>query len=210
MKRCVTDLHYMPCLAWFAQIMMHDEVIIEKHEHYQKQSYRNRCHIRAAHGIHRLIIPVKVHGKVPIHEVQIDYSQKWVNNHWRTLVSAYRLSPFFEHYEHELHQLLYSRVTPLYQFNINLLQTILKWLGVSVKLSETVAYQPHYPDSIADLRNTIHPKILSGTGLAGSIQYRQVFGSDFIRNLSIIDLLCCQGPGSAALLRAAIPHSRTN
>lgn len=203
MKSCVTDLHYLPCVEWFARIIHYDEVIIEKHEHYQKQSYRNRCHIRAAHGLHRLIIPVKVHGKVPIHQVAIDYQQKWVNNHLRTLESAYRLSPFFEHYQQELYNLYYSKTPTLYQFNMALLQACLKWLGVGVKLAETTTYQPRYPEYVADLRNQIHPKATPAGSLASRIRYQQVFGTDFMENLSIIDLLCCEGPHSATWLAQA-------
>ncbi len=210
MNRCVIDLHYLPCMAWFAQIQSYDEVVLEKHEHYEKQSYRNRCHIRAAHGLHRLVIPVKVHGKVPLHAVEIDYSQKWVNNHWRTLVSAYRLSPFFEHYEQQLYQIFSQRPRHLYSFNLSLLQACLQWLGTPVKLSETSAYQLKYAESIADLRNLIHPKKHLPPGCTSSIRYQQVFGTDFMENLSIIDLLCCQGPRSAELLKAASLGIRTN
>ena len=32
-------------------------------------------------------------------DVQIDHSQKWKKNHWKSLESAYRSSPYFEYYE---------------------------------------------------------------------------------------------------------------
>ena len=43
------------------------------------------------------------HGKIAIKDVRIDYSQKWLNNHWRTITSAYRNAPFFEYYADDLH-----------------------------------------------------------------------------------------------------------
>ncbi len=206
-KPCIIELHYLPCIEWFAQVLLHDEVIVERHEHYEKQSYRNRCHIRAAHGLHRLIIPVKVHGKVPVHQVKIDYSQKWVNNHWRTLTSAYRLSPFFEHYEEELHRLMYTRFVSLYELNLALLRACLKWLKADIRISESPAFRTQYDNSVTDLRNLIHPKKKPIDSLSCQIRYTQVFGMDFMDNLSIIDLLSCEGPHAAVLLK---PRSRTN
>ncbi len=206
-KSCVIELHYLPCIEWFARVLLHDQVIIERHEHYEKQSYRNRCHIRAAHGLHRLIVPVNVHGKVPVHQVKIDYSQKWINNHWRTLTSAYRLSPFFEYYEEELHHLLYKRPAYLYDLNLNLLQACLQWLKADVRISETSAYGAQYDGSVTDLRNLIHPKKKPIDSLNCQIRYTQVFGTDFMENMSIIDLLSCEGPRAAVLLN---PDSRTN
>lgn len=209
-SRCVIDLHYFPCIEWFAHVLVHDEVIIERHEHYEKQSYRNRCHILAANGLHRLIVPVNVHGKVPVHQVKIDYAQKWLNNHWRTLTSAYRLSPFFEYYEEELHQLMYKRFTFLYDLNLNLLQACLRWLKADVRVSETSAFRTDYDGSVTDLRNQIHPKKKPDGRLNCQIRYTQVFGTDFMENMSILDLLSCEGPRSLMLLRQAASPDRTN
>ncbi|MCS6973151.1 MAG: WbqC family protein [Cyclobacteriaceae bacterium] len=209
-NRCVIELHYLPCIAWFAHILQYDEVIIEKYEHYEKQSYRNRCHIRAAHGLHRLIVPVNAHGKVPVHQVKIDYAQKWLNNHWRTVTSAYRLSPFFEYYEDELHRNLSKRYTYLYDLNMNLLQVCLSGLKANVRLRETSAFQSDYGPSVTDLRNQIHPKKKPNGSLIAQIRYRQVFGTDFMENMSVIDLLSCTGPDALRLLTQTATASRTN
>lgn len=200
MGACLIELHYLPSLEWFLQTAPFEEIIIEKHEYYEKQSYRNRCHIRAAHGLHRLIVPVRVHGKIPIHSVPIDYQQKWINNHWRTIVSAYRHAPFFEHYADELHRILYASPPFLYQLNRELLQACLRWLNLSKKLSETSAYIRQSPPEVRDLRNRIHPKRTIHDSRANIIRYRQVFGTDFMANLSILDLLCCEGPEAGFII----------
>lgn len=209
-RQCIIELHYFPCIQWFTHVLLYDEVIIERHEHYEKQSYRNRCHIRAAHGMHRLIVPVKGQGKIPVYQIKIDYAQKWVNNHWRTLISAYRLSPFFDHYEEELYRLLHAKYHFLYDLNFNLLQACLKWLNANVRVSETSAFQAEYSASVTDLRNQIHPKKKPNDSLMGQICYRQVFGTDFMENLSIVDLLSCEGPRASLLLRQTARSERTN
>jgi hypothetical protein len=48
-------------------------ILLERHEHYEKQTIRNRALIFGANGILPLIIPIK-HDRVfeiPIHEVKI-------------------------------------------------------------------------------------------------------------------------------------------
>ena len=44
--------------------------------------------------------------KYSLAEVRIDYGQKWLNNHWRTIRSAYGKAPFFEHYCEDLEKVL--------------------------------------------------------------------------------------------------------
>ena len=91
------DLHYLPCLEFFACVLNFDEIILESNENYTKQSYRNRCYLQGSNKIEMLTIPV-IDGnkKVIIKDVKIDYSQRWEIIHWRTITAAYGKSPFFE------------------------------------------------------------------------------------------------------------------
>ena len=68
---------YLPNIAYFACLEQSGKVFIEAHEHYVKQSYRNRTYILTANGVIRLTIPVIHHGKVPIQVLEIDYRQRW-------------------------------------------------------------------------------------------------------------------------------------
>ena len=40
--------------------------------------------------------------KMPIRDVTIDYSKSWQKIHWKSIESAYRLSPCFEFYADDL------------------------------------------------------------------------------------------------------------
>ena len=90
------DFHYLPCIAYFSCINRYHHLILEVHENYEKQSYRNRCYILSANKVLPLSVPVhRGKGKKPTKDIRIDYSQKWVNNHWRAIKSAYGKAPFF-------------------------------------------------------------------------------------------------------------------
>ncbi len=67
---------YWPPVQYFAHIAAAGTVLLEQHENYQKQSYRNRCMIYAANGPTPLIIPVVKlpGGKMPVRDVRIDYA----------------------------------------------------------------------------------------------------------------------------------------
>ena len=72
-------------------------VFIEACEHYVKQSWRNRCRFYAADGAQTLNYPVchEDFGK-PISQMRIDWKTDWLTRHERTIISAYRTSPYFE------------------------------------------------------------------------------------------------------------------
>ncbi len=200
------EAHYIPSIAYFSAIQPANEILIEKHEHFVKQSYRNRCSILTANGKIQLIVPVtSKHGKVYITDVRLDYTQKWLNNHWRTIQSAYGNAPFFEHYAEDLHALLFKKVIFLYELNYLLLSMCLKWLKWNVPIKETEHYRQSSPDSVSDLRSAINPKKLEQCyQFYYPIMYNQVFGNTFVENLSLIDLVFCAGPGASKVVRASV------
>lgn len=180
-------------------------MVIEKHEHYVKQSLRNRCYINTEHGKDVLSIPLTgKHGKVPVTEVRIDYSQKWVNNHWRTIVSAYAKAPFFEYYAEDLEKVLFNRNTYLYDLNFQLLTLCLKWLRYEVTVLETLSYEKEPLAPIKDFRSFLNAKNKDNVDYVyKAVPYYQVFGNAFAENLSIIDVIFCCGPEAGSIIRAS-------
>jgi hypothetical protein len=203
--KALIELHYLPSIAYFSALRSAEKIIIEKHEHFSKQSYRNRCHILTAQGVERLVIPLtSKHGKVLITDVRIDYSQKWLNNHWRTIESAYRSSPFFEFYADDVHKVLFSNKNFLYDLNFELLTMCLKWLKLTVTLQESMAYEKTPADGVIDMRNMIHAKKTEHqANYFEPVAYPQVFGNKFAEGLSLIDLVFCEGPNSGKVVVAS-------
>ena len=199
------DLHYLPSIAWFGVLFRYDQILLERHEHYIKQSYRNRCHILTAHGVEKLVLPLTAkHGKVVITDVRIDHGQKWLMQHWRTIESAYRKAPYFEHYADDLQKVLTKRQVFLYDLNRDLLGICLGWLKVTKTIRESSGYDPTPAASILDLRNAVHPKKTLNPGVFRPVPYPQVFGKSFVSNLSLIDLIFCEGPGARQLVESSV------
>ena len=191
------DLQYLPSIAYFQAITRSGEVVLERHEHFVKQTYRNRCRINTANGPAMLIVPLgEKHGKTPVTDLRIDYSQKWLNNHWRAIQSAYGNAPFFEYYADDLHRILFKRSPFLYELNYELLTMCLAWLKLNTNLRETTGYDKQPLSSVTDLRSVIHPKKELLESFYTPVAYVQVFGKKFAPNLSIIDLVFCLGPGA--------------
>ena len=200
----LTEIQYNPSITYFQQVVRAEKILIEKHEHYLKQSYRNRCRILTAHGPKELAVPVKKgNRKTKITELEIDYSQNWVNVHWRSIRSAYGSAPFFSFYSDYLQQIYEKKITLLFELNSTLLQFYLKCLNIKKPILYTESYVPVYSGEITDYRNKIHPKIKPD--ILEIIPYNQVFGKQFVPDLSIIDVLFSQGPET--LFYLAVPSA---
>lgn len=202
MTSVLIEAQYLPPIAYFAALQSCDEIVLETHEHYIKQTFRNRCVINTTQGRADLIVPLtSKHGKTAISNVQIDYTQKWLNNHWRTIQSAYANAPFFEYYADDLHQILFKKHNFLFDLNRELLSMCLKWLKWPKPVKVSLAYEKFTTD-VMDRRSHINPK---KTKLLKDfftpVPYTQVFGSTFEENLSIIDLVFCVGPSAASIIR---------
>jgi len=49
---------YFGPVQWYQKLYRHDRVLIEAHEPFKKQTYRNRCYIATAQGLQALTVPV--------------------------------------------------------------------------------------------------------------------------------------------------------
>ncbi len=199
------ELHYLPSLEYFCAIGHFDALELEKCEHYVKQSYRNRCYINTVQGVEMLIVPLTAkHGKTLTKDVRIDYSKKWQNNHWRTIESAYRKAPYFEYYSDDLRTILYRNHNFLFDLNFELLSFCLKSIRFKPTLSLSVCYEKVPSSPVFDLRSQINPKKpASDRNFYKPASYHQVFGSGFVENASLIDLLFCEGPRAASVILAS-------
>jgi hypothetical protein len=202
MKTVVIDLHFLPSLEYFCALSDYENIIFEKHEHYIKQSYRNRCYVNTAQGVKALSIPLtNKHGKVPFGDVRIDCSTRWQNVLWRTIGSAYRNSPYFEHYSDDLHKIIYSNKSFIFDLNLELLSFCLVSLKWSRHLSVTSFYEKIVKEPFSDMRSAITTR---NTYIAREFYrptpYYQVFGNGFEENLSVLDLLFCTGPEAGLIL----------
>lgn len=197
------EAQYFPPVQYFVVLAQAAELWVETQEHYQKRSYRNRCHIAGANGIMRLSVPLEKgkHERMSITQVQIAYHRNWHSEHWHSIRSAYGKAPFFEFYAEEIKTLLYAKPESLFELNLSTIRKLLQLLQLDCPIQLTENYSHQAPEGITDLRGAIHPK---QPQLAFQpLSYPQVFleRHGFLPNLSILDLLFCAGPQSAVLLQ---------
>ena len=200
-KGAVFPMFYLPPVEYFVQLNTYKPgIVIEREEHFPKQTYRNRANIYSPDGVLVLTVPVmrgsKNHTKVK--DVKISYEFNWQRLHWQSLQACYRRSAYFEYYEDELVAFYEKKFPFLFDYNEQLLQFILKSIKLKVELSYTEDYLPAYP-GLADFRQNINPKTEAHFNQK---PYFQVFEErkGFQKNLSIVDLLFNQGPHSANYL----------
>src|SRR5690606_35490073 len=128
-RRAVVDLFYLPSIEFFVAIDDMEEIWIERHDNYQKQSYRNRTAVQLANQVKHLSIPV-IGGnkKTKYAEVQMDDGQNWRKIHLRGIQSAYGKAPFFEYFYPDFENIFLKKHGGLYEFNFDLLTLCLKSL----------------------------------------------------------------------------------
>jgi hypothetical protein len=202
-KIIAVDMFYLPPIEFFVALLGFDRILIEKQDNYQKQSYRNRTAIRLANKVESLSIPV-IGGnkKAKYAAVKMDGSQRWRDIHLRGIQSAYGKAPFFEYIYPDLELIFLSGQKGLYDFNYDLLTLCLKFLKVSVKMEETHEYQQY--STITDLRGVIKVKeSYQHRNIYEPYAYTQLFGLNFVPNLSIVDLLFCEGPNSSDVIASS-------
>ena len=202
MKTVLSELHFLPPIASFIHFKAADEILLESCENYQKGSYRNRCYVVGANGLQRLSLPLEKgkNNQLPIRDVELNFNQDWPRQHWQSIRSAYGNAPFFPYYADELTPLFTDPPALLWDFNLSFLKTIFRLLQWDKPIRLTEEFLADYPAKIIDIREKITPKS-SPPGSAAQqnfVAYSQVFleRHGFIANLSILDLLFCQGPQS--------------
>ncbi|NJN24547.1 MAG: WbqC family protein [Cyclobacteriaceae bacterium] len=196
-KKILIELHYLPSLAYIGFLNASSALIIDPDDIYSKQTYRNRCRIRGANSVEDLIVPVKkISGqKTPMRQVEIDYGQKWINRHTRAIQSAYGKAPFFEYYAEELLSIYSQKPVLLMELNLLLLTKCLEVVELDKQPLIVSELDETEKNSFLNLKNEINPKkTFSGDSGLMTMEYFQVFGSNFAPNLSIIDLIFCEGP----------------
>ena len=206
MNSAIIEIQYFPPVSYFTVMVKYDTLIIESCENYQKQSYRNRCRILTSNKIDDLTIPViKGNSKAGIRNIKIDNKQKWIYRHWRAIKSAYGKAPFFEHYEDSIHRLIARDHKFLFDKNLAILHEIFTYLGMDPDLQFTDTFERNIFDKADDLRNSIHPKSEPDyPSFFKPEKYIQLFGNTFFANLSILDLLFCEGPNAAHIVHSCI------
>jgi hypothetical protein len=186
-----------PCISLWAAIAGVDTLLLDGHEHFEKMSYRNRYYLAGANGPLTLSIPLQ-HGReqrAAMKDVRIDNKTRWQTRHWRTIVSAYKRAPYFDHYEPSLEKLFNQPWEYLIDANIASILWLKEQLRLNFNIAFTTEYLPQHSGIDIDLRRNMKRK-----PSANFPQYYQLFADriGFQPDLSILDLLFSEGPHTMA------------
>jgi len=193
---------YIPNILTFAAIVQND-ICWEVRDNFQKQTYRNRAYIATDRGKLMLNIPIKHVGKDQGRQyyknVKLENEYNWQRQHWRTLQTAYRTSPYFEFYEDEIAPLYTKIYTHLQDYNLKTIEIICECLQIDMP-SKTSATYEKMASQYNDLRILVDAKRKWNVNQPN---YNQVFGErhGFIENVSTLDLLFNEGPNALTYLK---------
>ena len=192
---------YFPSIRQMAAMVQSKELVFECQDNYQKQTYRNRMSIAHAQGVLLLSIPIKhnkIQGRLKTQTTQSETDFPWASQHWKSIQTAYRSSPFFEYYEDELSDLFANDSVFLQEHNLKIYQRLIELLGHSGHFKRSTNYLPK--GSGSDFRFLANIKQIQEAPLP---EYTQIFHTEhgFISNLSVIDLLFNLGPQSLSYLQ---------
>lgn len=199
--------HYLAPIEYYFYLISNKTAVIDVHENFVKQTYRNRCCILSPNGVQNLTVPlVKSRQRKLTKNVKISYEDNWRKMHWKSLEAAYRSSPYFEFYEDEFHPFYHKKeYTYLIDLNSEIQQKIIELLDIQVEINKSPAY---IEDVLIenDYRNSFSPKNKETTLTFN--KYIQVFGdrNGFAPNMSIVDILFNEGPNAVNYINQLKPN----
>lgn len=200
---------YLPPVQYFAHLQSAEQVWIEQYDHYQKQTYRNRCVIAAPDGPLSLTVPIEKPNtqKAFMRDIRISDHGNWRHLHWNAIESAYNHTPFFEYYKDDFRPFYEKKFDFLVDYNEQLCQLVCQLIDIDTSFQRTESYVVEPSNTIIDLRDAIHPKkeVMDDASFS-AVPYYQVFQErlGFLPNLSIIDLLFNMGPEAILVLQKSI------
>ena len=201
---------YFPPIQWMQKLHRYGRVIVEQHDNFCKQTYRNRCLIATANGVQALTVPIERYdgAKCPMCDIRISDHGEWRHQHWNAIVSAYGESPFFVYYEDDIRPFFERKWEYLVDFNMAITHKLCELLDVqpNVQLSDEYidaeALQARLSGEggaevrVDDFRDAIRPKRPLPDADFTPRQYYQVhtLRQGFQPNMSALDLLMNEGP----------------
>lgn len=228
MKVAIHQPHYLPWLRYAAKLLLADVFVLLDDVQYTKNGWQNRNRIKHAAGWMYLTVPVRARHGDRICDVAIA-DDRWREQHWRSLQTAYARSPYFRDHRaffEDLYLRRWERLADLNRAVVTYVRDILRpstvlveasrlgvegkgserlvricqRLGATVYLSGAFAARNHL-DAHAFAGSQVDLRVLEWT----CPPYRQGhMRAGFIPDLSVVDLLYNEGPHSVEVLASGV------
>ena len=187
-------LPYFGSTLMWTQALSAGGFTFRQNEHYQRRTQRNRTIITNSHGRQTLSIPLLggKHQSCPITEVKVSYAENWRRQHWLSIQAAYGSAPFYLAFEDELQGLFSRKPDTLWEWNWGIMEWVKEIINSGLILAKADDWIPELDKQKVEL-----------TAVEDLLEYPQVFTerTGWLSNLSILDLIMCQGTAAAQSLR---------
>lgn len=217
----------MPWLGYFDQISRVDTFIFYDDVLYTKNDWRNRNKIKTSHGTAWLTIPVNIKNRLRDHLLIKDVAiidPNILKTHLKIIELNYKKSPFFQDFYSKITPLFNTEYRLLADLDIDIIKIISEFIGIKkvnfLRSSDMDVINENPTGRLIDICKKLKAThYLTGASAKNYLDearfqkndiileyqkynhptYKQRFG-EFIPYLSIIDLLCNEGPHSLNIL----------
>lgn len=128
--------NYLPYPGLIGKILHSDVFIYVTKVQFEKKSWQNRNRICSKDGEIMLTVPVLTKGRFDqrIADVEINNDEPWREKHWNSIRLNYKKCPHYSLYADFFEELYQREWKYLADLNIEIMDFILKELGVSAKI----------------------------------------------------------------------------
>lgn len=218
--------NFLPWIGYFEKLLRSDIFVLLDDVQYSKNSFTNRVKLNIADVSRWITVPVRHNSETKICDVKIVANNIWKRKLLSTIQFNYTRAPYTSKYLPNLSSIIQDDISSLSNMNMHLIQWCAEQLGAS---TEIIRSSDLRIDEVCDGAERIHKILkklnasayLSGEG-GGAKRYLDVEfykkesieivqqdfrhpvyqqqSSEFIENLSIIDLLFNCGQQSRAII----------
>jgi hypothetical protein len=228
MKVGMIQSNFIPWRGYFDFIDDVELFVFYDDVKYTPRDWRNRNRIKTRDGAVWASVPVIHDSGTLIQDARIDYSNRWVEKHVRTISIAYAKASYFGAYANQYFAILQQQLPTISDLNIALCKWIMSSLGISTQTVRSREFgisgdREHRPLLILEaLKCTCY---LSGPAarpytnaeafrLRGiGLEYKQYeypeypqLHSPFVSDVTVLDLLFNCGPEARKYLKSTKPN----
>jgi len=218
---------YLPWIGFFKKIMNSEIFVFFDDVKFVKKDWYNRNQIPTKNGPILLTVPVMANKESLLNDVKINNNEHWSKKHKKSILYNYGKHPYFEEYRNFFEELYEKEFDLLIDLNMEIIYFIMKKLNIKVKtlfsselnIKEKGAERvlkictslptTHYISGTVWAKNHLNLDNFEKAGIKVEFQnlqhpkYHQP-STNFIPNMSIIDLLFNEGPNAKSILKNSI------